>query len=266
MTSVLRLVALWSLTLLLSAPSLSVQASDLYRVELLLFERTGPDAARENLGHQPAPSLPDRGLPLWVDTNWQPLPETALPDSTGAPIEERPQIIALPSEGLRLSRVADQIQRENGYRVLAFTAWEEYFPHGYHTAPLVVDLRSETNGSQAVRGSLTIERRRYLHVRSDLYHLELDRDALLDRALEGHNFFHRLTREPRPAPELPAIHPALKEIEIDEETPWKVRTWLRELRRMRSGEVHYLDSPSLGLVVYFDRIERDEEEDPDNND
>ena len=28
-------------------------------------------------------------------------------------------------------------------------------------------------------------------------------------------------------------------------------TWIRETRRMRSEEIHFLDSPTIGVLVYF---------------
>ncbi len=32
-------------------------------------------------------------------------------------------------------------------------------------------------------------------------------------------------------------------------------TWIRETRRMRSEEVHFLDSPTIGVLVFFKKIE-----------
>jgi hypothetical protein len=32
-------------------------------------------------------------------------------------------------------------------------------------------------------------------------------------------------------------------------------TWIRENRRMRSEEVHFLDSPTLGVLIFFKKIE-----------
>lgn len=36
-------------------------------------------------------------------------------------------------------------------------------------------------------------------------------------------------------------------------------TWLHETRRMRSGKIHYLGSPTIGLLVYFAPIEQKDE-------
>ncbi|MCL1488093.1 MAG: peptidoglycan binding protein CsiV [Marinobacter sp.] len=32
-------------------------------------------------------------------------------------------------------------------------------------------------------------------------------------------------------------------------------TWIRETRRMRSSEIHFLDSPTIGVLIYFAKIE-----------
>lgn len=31
-------------------------------------------------------------------------------------------------------------------------------------------------------------------------------------------------------------------------------TWIRETRRMRSEEIHYLDSPTIGVLIFFRKI------------
>ncbi len=244
---------------LLLLPSPAV-ASDLYRAELLLFERKG--VAPEDVAHHLPPALPDNGLPFWVETQWQPDGETTL-DSSEEAILERPEIIPLPQSELRLENVAKALDSNDEYNVLAFTGWENPFPRGYRTVPLAVDLRLGDEQKKIIRGTIDIERRRYLHVNADLYQLS-EMAPTLDVA---------------PIPEEPGTHwradilsdlendvigesvPSFELTEPVAQTPnWKIDTWLREVRRMRSQEVHYLDAPSFGLVVYFHPIEEADED------
>lgn len=37
-------------------------------------------------------------------------------------------------------------------------------------------------------------------------------------------------------------------------TPLELVTWIRETRRMRSEEIHLLDSPTIGVLVFFKRV------------
>ena len=40
--------------------------------------------------------------------------------------------------------------------------------------------------------------------------------------------------------------------------PLELLTWIRENRRMRSEEIHFLDSPTIGVLVFFKKIEASE--------
>ena len=237
-----------------------VHAGDFYRVELLLFERSGdsPEAISGNASI----TLPDHGMPLWVNTDWNPesRAEAAIANESLA-IVQTPTIITLPEGGLRLEAIANTLRRRQGYRVLAFTAWLNALPPGYRSVPLVVDLEIDRPELRAFRGTLTLERRRYLHLDADLHHLRAmgrrfrvaplpPRTLLVPGVLLG---------QPLGTVIVPAV---------PERSHWSTETHLDELRRMRSGEIHYLDAPTMGLIAYFHRIERDpdaEQPAPDAN-
>lgn len=241
--------------LLLCAVTMPAAGADLYRVELLLFERLlgEPELLPER--HEPAP-IPDSGVPLWVTGDWhaaQPAEPEAMPDSEG-PVERTPEILALPRNKLRLNNIAKALDNDSGYRLLAFTGWQNPFPDGYRTVPLVVDLAADEDGEQRIQGSLQIERRRYLHVEASLFDTRL-REPALDVA---------------PVPRMPIasglIRPLPRHLAPDSPAFRETATWLRQNRRMRSEEVHYLDAPTFGLVVYFHPITEEEEEGAEDSD
>ena len=238
-----------------------VHAENFYRVELLLFERSGDSP--EAISGSTSITLPDHGLPLWVNTHWRPetRAEATIADESLA-IVQTPTIVTLPEKGLRLEAIANTLRRRQGYRVLAFTAWLNALPPGYRSVPLVVDLEIERPELRALRGTLTLERRRYLHLDADLHHL---------RAL-GPRF--NIAPIPRQTLLLPGVlfSQSLGTVTVPaapEKPRWSTETRLDELRRMRSGEIHYLDAPTMGLIAYFHRIERDPDSDqgsdPDAN-
>ncbi|MEQ6885216.1 CsiV family protein [Salicola sp. Rm-C-2C1-2] len=236
--------------LVLVAAAMPATAAELYRVELLLFERLDGEPEQLPERHQPV-ALPQTGVPLWMSDGWEKVSETT-PDGTrkqNAPLEQSgkqkeriPKILALPPEDLRLNNIARALDNASDYRVLAFTGWQNPFPDGYRTVPLMVDLVVDEESGKRIQGSLQIERRRYLHVEASLYDTRLPEPAL----------------DVAPIPRLPIasglILPLPSFLSPDTPAHRETATWLRQNRRMRSEEVHYLDAPTFGLVVYFQPI------------
>lgn len=231
------------LIVLLAAAAAQAQASDLYRVELLLFERVHGEPELESA--EAPPERPDHGLPLWVNTGWTPEidGEAALNDESPA-ILKTPDIIALPQDGLRLGTVARTLRNDDDYRLLALTGWDNELPPGYRTVPLVVDLIAGAEGDHRIRGTLSLERRRYLHVDANLARMTAEKPRF----------------QVAPIPPQQASYPGIGIIQQPlspdflyptPEKQWVTETWLKELRRMRSEEIHYLDAPTFGLIVYF---------------
>ncbi len=240
--------------LLLCAMAMPATSAELYRVELLLFERLRAEPEQLPERHAPVP-MPETGVPLWVtgERQAQQLAETDAAPETGEPAEHRPAIVALPHDELRLNNIARALDNDPAYRLLAFTGWQNPFPDGYRTTPLIVDLAADEEGRHRIQGNLQIERRRYLHVEASLFDTRLREPALDVAPVPQWPIASGLIR-PLPAylaPESPAFR--------------ETATWLRQNRRMRSEEVHYLDAPTFGLVVYFHPI-TGEEDNADNGD
>lgn len=240
--------------LLLCAVAMPAAGADVYRVELLLFERLfgEPELLPERYNPNP---IPDSGVPLWVSSDWSAAPPSdtnTMPEAEG-PVERTPKVDALPHSQLRLNNIANALDNDSGYRVLAFTGWQNPFPDGYRTVPLVVDVASTDDSGQRIQGSLQIERRRYLHVEASLFDTHL-REPTLDVAPIPRVPIASGPATPLPdylAPESPAFR--------------ETATWLRQNRRMRSEEVHYMDAPTFGLIVYFHPITQDAGEAEDGN-
>lgn len=211
------------------------QASDRYRAEFVILERiVAPENISENMSGQAVAPTPTTNKALWVT------PEGGGPRSS----------LNLTS-GLYLDSAATRLVNSGRFRVLAKAGWHEDFPQNYRGERLAVAIgdwlpRARQRG---VEGYIKIDRQRFLHVKTHLNHW---RDA----------------PAPAHAPEASAPMPsgiaepasAVASAPLTRPEPGLQRapellTWIRETRRMRSSEIHFLDSPTIGVLVYFAKIE-----------
>lgn len=240
-----RLLLLALLGPLLAAPATADDDREQYRVEIIIFKQSGDDT--ERWPTRPAPALHERYAELRGDA------ET--PDA---------DVFRLLDNGDRqLSAVARRLGESSHYDVLAHAAWIQpgldrqeaaavAFPLGTEMPGMDDgELRAEVNGNdeeeetasrdngdragdvalparppEGLSGWVRIARERYLHVHLDLRWVDPDRGDAgpLDRL---HGVF------------------------IEDMEPVVV---MRDQRRMRSGELHYIDHPVLGLVVRVNRV------------
>ncbi len=238
----LRLGALGSLMtgLLVLGLSLPTAARDAgqkraYTVEMLLFRNLGLDSL---------------GGEVWST-------ELRLPQTRGA-VELSPD--GLPpgfkigsADSGELSRAARLIDRSSRYQLLRHLVWEQpglaedqaipVHIHGGRDYGIVYPDRAELPGPpgqdlspvpvapvspvplRELDGTVTISLGRYLHVHTDLVYRQ-------------------------PDPESPAA--------ADDGTPVLINAPVIQERRMRSGELHYLDHPFLGILVKINPVKPDD--------
>jgi len=222
-----------------------------YRVEVLVFRNLATVADNEDPGRPPLPpvSILESDQFLTADTDdpgtevTDAFGEEEVPISTSGEIDEaaveesKPLFFEL-SDILQLDEVATHIRRSRDFRLLMHESWSQPgFP-------------AET--SQAV----------------DL--LVLEQLRRLD-ALTGEEGRQGINEAPRPAlesrlrnPELPSLSGTMTlyrsrylhlNVDISFLTEEGARFEIHERRRMRSNELHYLDSPGLGVIALVIPIE-----------
>lgn len=226
-----RLLAHTLLTaLLFAAPMVSHAASDLYRAEFVILERIiDPGAVNERMINR----------------------EVEAPVSTGETLYRVSQSGSANSSlklvnrnQLHLGRAANRLENSGKYRVVMATGWYESFPQNYQGQPLRIEIGDwlEPAGQRAIEGHITINRKRYLHVGVHLNHWQEGKVATLS--------------EKGPAQEASSADSAAgTELTLQPEVPLELLTWIRETRRMRSEEIHFLDSPTIGVLVFFKKVE-----------
>ena len=141
-------------------------------------------------------------------------PPTVVPDSNESPLSRLGRWLASSSfvwhtEKLGFVSTATRI-RKGGHRIIGHGMWLQPVPDRDTAIPLLLQLGERADsGLYEVEGTISVTRGRYLHIDVQLWKND-------------------------PGPVVGERHSFVE---------------LRESRRMRSREVHYLDHPVLGILV-----------------
>lgn len=209
----------------LSNASADTDTPQWYHVEVIIFEQHemgGRDAER------------------WLDKAADPIAPRIQPLADATDAWE--PFSALPRDQLRLRAHHDRLEAAEAYRPLMHLAWRQHglsaedsiaVPIPNDWEPREVDLFSSLTGLTSLDepplyGYLRVYRERFLHLVTDL-------------------------RYRRP----PTIDAAERYAYLEGTDPVFV---MQQRRRMRSGELHYLDHPVLGILARITPV------DPDEND
>ncbi|WP_100639490.1 CsiV family protein [Marinobacter salexigens] len=246
-----RLLTRTLLTAVLATTALVSHAqqtpNDYYRAEFVILERIiDPSAVNERMA--------TRQVDAPVDTS-----ETLYSVAAGGAASSTLKLVN--RNQLHLGNAANRLERSGHYRVLMSTGWYQAFPPDYKGQPLRVEIGDwlEQAGQRAIEGHITIDRQRYLHVGVHLNHWQEGKIAVPTTGAEAESSAMN-TNEPENTDNLTdetgiAAMATSPELELQPEVPLELLTWIRETRRMRSEEIHFLDSPTIGVLVFFKKIE-----------
>jgi hypothetical protein len=203
-----------ALLLLTAAWSSTAVAARWFDLELVVFAREGAPGGNE----------------LW-------------PDDPGLPNLDSVELHEPAPAGRQLGNVAAQLDGSPRYRVLLHRAWRQ--PTGSRARTPWVRLTDglQANTEPVLDGMARLSVRRYLHLDLDLViHRDL---AIRAPAVTTGTVAIPLETTPQPTavPATPTTAPAT------------TTTWIRQpfrlidSRRMRSGELHYVDHPAFGVLA-----------------
>lgn len=217
--------AILAIALAISPASPLLSATPEYTVEVIVFK---------NLTGNPA------GAEIWTRTNQEPLPEEDLeldlPDDVASPNarQEAVEYTRLKASDLSLGGLAKKLRASSRYEVLLHQGWRQPGLDRGKAAPMRIEValdggrqpvRSGTDGWSNPRarleGELKLILSRYLHLETDL------------------RYYTGEVLQP-----LDAIQDEFAELVTQ---PLVYR--MKQGRRMRSGELHYIDHPGFGLLA-----------------
>jgi hypothetical protein len=277
--AVLALLFSLLLSLLYTETALAVDGNR-YRAELVLVERLDSEQDLGERMQSRRPSTPEE------------IEKTLLAISDSG--QAYSDIDLVPTNELYLSSAISRLKNSGRFRILLAAGWYENFPPNYQGERMGVavgDLLATTEAQASaepreaqreIEGFISIDRQRYLHVTARLNHWEKTPADETDseNALAAEDAQTAVTASPADSslnnkrteqatatdPESienqaqGAQAPATTDNQPAQKPPLQLKTWLHETRRMRSEEIHYLDSPTIGLLVYFEPVEPVEKE------
>ncbi|HEY5718179.1 MAG TPA: CsiV family protein [Motiliproteus sp.] len=172
----------------------------------------------------------------------------------------------LSTEELSLPLTAERWARQ-GYRPLFHAAWRQPTLERDQEHPIYLESDERlANGAPALQGSITLSLSRYLHFDSDLYFstpLPLgwtSQRPLTAAEQAAHVAEETLTEQALLGPwdsfELNPSSTASLSSELIQPEVQHLTLHLAQSRRMRSGELHYIDHPMLGILLRVTPYER----------
>ena len=191
-----------------------------------------------------------------------------------------------------LIRAKQRLENSDDYQVRHYLRWAEQLQDEANTLPVRIDSASQGQPWPELQGDITVYVSRYLHIKTNLW-LNTDGHYLPEwqmpqppepinpiqhrglplgsqRAETNTSELQEITPLGRPDWLLQAgIGEQFRYLErnrpdsnlpnglADEKTPYPYRhaIALQQTRRMRSGEIHYIDHPAMALIVSITRIE-----------
>lgn len=199
--------------------SVTVANAAEYQVELLVFEH-----------------LDSRG----VQREYWP-PPADLPDiSAAVSAESTNAITSLPAERLSVHRYWENLRRSQGFRPVLAAGWRQALdadgnaaPVRIHAGPPRPEAAQDGYTPHRVDGVIRLNQGRYMHVKADLIWIDSLAAGEQPRGLQPYRGAAVGLGEPRHWQGFP----------------------MRQSRRIREGELHYLDHPRFGILLKVERME-----------
>lgn len=154
-----------------------------------------------------------------------------------------------------------RLQRSKGRRVLFHASWYQPLRSRDDTAPLLIEGSLRQGDYPALQGTIRLYVSRYVHLETDLW-LNTEGDYLPEGwkmpnpplapepQAQDSSFFQ--VRLPPDWLYRPYLSNPIENIYGERSLPeyrWRHAVALQQKRRMRSGELHYIDHPLLGLLI-----------------
>lgn len=246
--SPLKHAALLCAILLVGSMSRSIAAAPeprWFSIELIVFEQFLNPSYAENWPHQPVLEFPE---------NLVRFPSESRNNS-------QPDLFSELAFSGQLEQAKAKLERARGQRVLFSRRWEQGILNK-ENAPYIYLRGGESSGShRELEGSIQISVERYLHVKANLWlskfmegnppsairsTISMDGDPLAEE-------YDSSFEEPLERIVLPEI-PFKTFQSYQQHGPIESVYLLKQERRLRSRETHYIDHPAMGIILRIEPL------------
>lgn len=192
--------------------SFSAQAETLYHVEIIAFARDSAEAdSEENWNRHPALRYPEKIVALQSEGN-------------------NPSAFQqLSSESQLLNNEVGALKNRRNIRVLAHLAWQQPVEDAAHTTSVLVTGGKTFGNHHELEGSIALSADHFLRADVNLW-------------------LNHFTSNSIDGVALPNIPGGITDNAASNNVAAQTMV-LQELRRLRSGELHYFDHPQMGLLM-----------------
>lgn len=212
-----------------------------YIIELLIFTQQPGTGVTEQPGPPPVlepvttPAIRLGETPAWDQLAWLPLQDYQ-------PVEKR------------LTREATAISNSDQYRLLFHEAWRMHITGEDRSLPLLLEGGEYYSGIPELQGQIRLSVARYLHLQTDLYLHSFEEIEPTDARWN----FNPLALDLLSQPLQTDSFSLGSQLPVPSAGPFyqiKASAPMQQRRRMRSNELHFLDTPYFGLLIRIERAE-----------
>ena len=246
---------------------------DIYRIELVVFADTAAIAQQANSRdagpeqeYWPAPQ--DLAYPEQMvfirngESASNPAPETLADPAAGSVAARLPELLTTIETQSSLAKAAAALQQRSQYRLLFHKAWYQSLTDRANAPAIPLTGGNRFDDWYELGGTVTLSRERFLHITSDLW---LSEFAYRNEFHQQRPWYAQGEGQPNWLPALssqqgePVSHSNRADTRdyTDADNDYRVeRTYvLREYRRLRRDEIHYLDHPVFGAIVMISKYQ-----------
>lgn len=189
------------------------------------------------------------------------------PEAEPLPLTPTP-FTRLASDEMEFRGKAAYMQRTGRYQTLFHESWVQPVKSAQDSVPIILDQSGDTREWPSLQGSVKLYLSRYLHIETNLWlntpgqylpaHWQIP-----DAPLGPRSLIIEYPESPEPLPKtVQMVREDTAElstpIAIAPVYPWRHAVVLKQKRRMRSTEIHYIDHPMLGVVVLVSPLSEEE--------
>ncbi|MGI9288254.1 MAG: CsiV family protein [Pseudomonadales bacterium] len=241
--------------------SVALQAQDQERwftIELLIFKNGGNAWQREDWESNPELYYPE---PLLVSS------ALSMSDETDTPTKE------LEFDG-KLADAAEKLMNTGQYRILYTRRWQQGLLKTKDAPHLLITGGDQHGAHYELEGSIKFSVERYLHVNTNLWFATFgepevqDDDAIdsyADASEDSENYDSQRYGELNVDDEWDEFEEDFEEPMVLPSPPWNSEyigpqesilrvVTLKQTRRLRSKETHYIDHPSIGILIRIEPV------------